>query len=68
MREVEEIIVHPSYSPRAGYDADIAVVVLRQKVETTVYVRPACFPFEPESSLEESHLSPNSNGTVIPPL
>lgn len=39
--EPESIIVHPDYEPLIS-DADIAVIVLSEKVKFTRYIRPLC--------------------------
>lgn len=44
-REVSEIHVHPDwkvYGPK--YDADLAILVLNDKVNFTEYIRPVCIP------------------------
>ncbi|KAJ6635913.1 Serine protease gd [Pseudolycoriella hygida] len=41
--EVQQIIIHNDYMKQeSSYDADIAVVIMREKVQYTEYIRPIC--------------------------
>lgn len=44
-KDVNEIYVHPDWSAVSiKYDADLAILVLKEIVEFTRYIRPICMP------------------------
>ncbi|XP_044261135.1 serine protease gd-like [Tribolium madens] len=47
MVEAEDIQIHPDYVPLTS-DADIAVVILAEKIEFSKYIRPICLWSEPD--------------------
>lgn len=43
MAEVEQLIIHNDYmSKDTSYDADVAVAIMRERVQYTEYIRPIC--------------------------
>lgn len=48
MSSVEQIVIHSDYMLK--YDADIAIVILREKVEFTEYIRPICLWAQSDAS------------------
>lgn len=56
---ITQIIIHPDWKPdHLSYDADIAIVVLRDKIEFTPHIRPVCLPPRSDSEVTGS-------GTVV---
>lgn len=62
LTEVSEVVVHEDYSKsHSSFDADISVILLRQPVEFTEYIRPICM-WEGSNRLKDVV---DSIGTVV---
>lgn len=61
-KKVEEIITHPNWSSfEEKYNADIALLVLKNSVEFSMFIRPICFP--PTNDIKFS--ADEVEGTVV---